>query len=68
MKNPTHMWKKLERRAKQFGDEAIVKRVTRHGLRRTISRLGKHLGYDTDAQRAILDQTTTSVMAKHYNG
>ena len=68
IKNPTHIWKKLERRAKQFGDEAIVKRVTRHGLRRTISRLGKHLGYDTDAQRAILDQTTTSVMAKHYNG
>ena len=68
IKNPIHIWNKLKRRAKQFGDEEILIRVTRHGLRRTISRLAKHLGYDTDEQRAILDQSTTSVMAKHYNG
>ena len=68
IRNPVHIWKKLRRRAKVFGDEELINKVTRHGLRRTISRLAKHLGYNDEEQRAVLDQSTTSVMAKHYNG
>ena len=68
IKNPTHMWKKLERRARDYGDEELLKKVTRHGLRRTIARLSKHLGYDTDTQRAILDQSASTVTAKNYTG
>jgi len=68
IKNPVHIWKKLKRRAEHFGDGELIDKVDRHSLRRTISRISKHLGYDMDFQRAILDQSATSVAVKHYTG
>ena len=68
IKNPVHIWEKLKRRAEHFGDGELIDKTDRHSLRRTISRISKILGYDMDSQRAILDQSATSVLVKNYTG
>ena len=66
--NPKHIFIKMERRAKVYGYYELIKNSNRHGLRRTIVQIAKHLGYDMDTMSAILDHANSTVTINNYVG
>ena len=66
--NPKHIFIKMERRAKTYGYYELIRNSNRHGLRRTIVQIAKHLGYDMDTMSAILDHANSTVTINNYVG
>ena len=71
IRNPKHIFnKKMKRRASYYSSkyQEVMDKIDRHGLRRTISRVAQHLGYDMDTLRGVLDHSNSGVTVSNYLG
>jgi integrase len=69
--NPKHIFKKMKRRAKYWSqgyESAVMDKINRHGLRRTLAKIAEHLGYDMQTLSGVLDHSNSGVTAKNYQG
>lgn len=69
--NPKHIFKKMKRRAKRWTEgyeTAVMEKIDRHGLRRTLANIAKHLGYDMQTLSSVLDQSNSGVTSNNYVG
>ena len=61
----------MKRRAKRWTEgyeTAVMEKIDRHGLRRTLANIAKHLGYDMQTLSSVLDQSNSGVTSNNYVG
>ena len=69
--NPKHIFKKMEERSRVWNAgevSPLMKKIDRHGLRRTLAKIAEHLGYDMGTLAGLLDHANSGVTATNYLG
>lgn len=69
--NPKTIFEKMRKRSKVWNAgevSPLMKKINRHGLRRTLAKIAEHLGYDMGTLAGLLDHANSGVTAINYLG